>query len=37
MEGAKVSLISTDIEHSTSEGKFDRWVGGFTEHGDIDV
>lgn len=32
-----MSLISTEVELATEDGVFDRWVGGFKEHGKVDV
>ncbi|KAF2123203.1 common central domain of tyrosinase-domain-containing protein [Lophiotrema nucula] len=32
----KVSLISTKVEVAQSDDVFDRWVGGFKEHGEVD-
>ncbi|KAK7179642.1 hypothetical protein PSPO01_14263 [Paraphaeosphaeria sporulosa] len=36
IKGLKVALISTDVEVAQSEDTFDRWVGGFKEHGLIE-
>lgn len=33
MKGLEVSLISTAVEVAQSDDVFDRWVGGFKEHG----
>ena len=35
VKGLKVSVISTDVEVAQSDDTFDRWVGGFKEHGSI--
>ncbi|KAF1952540.1 Di-copper centre-containing protein [Byssothecium circinans] len=31
----EISLISTDVEIAQSDDTFDRWVGGFKEHGKV--
>jgi len=37
VQGLKVSLVSTEVEVAQSEDVFDRWVGGFKRHGEVDV
>ncbi|KAJ4295586.1 hypothetical protein N0V90_007599 [Kalmusia sp. IMI 367209] len=36
VKGLEVSLISTAVEIAQSDDTFDRWVGGFKEHGLIE-
>ncbi|KAF1964516.1 Di-copper centre-containing protein [Bimuria novae-zelandiae CBS 107.79] len=36
VKGLEVSLISTAVEVAQSDDTFDRWVGGFQEHGLIE-
>lgn len=35
--GVEVALVSTEVEYANSEDVFDRWVGGYTEYGLLDV
>lgn len=37
VSGLKLKLISTEVEIAQSDDVFDRWVGGFKEHGEVDV
>ncbi|ORX94962.1 hypothetical protein BCR34DRAFT_525763 [Clohesyomyces aquaticus] len=37
VEGIKVVLISTEVEVAEKDDVFDRWVGGFVEHGEVDI
>jgi tyrosinase len=37
VQGLKVNLISTEVEIAPSDDVFDRWVGGFKRHGEVDV
>ncbi|KAF2182933.1 Di-copper centre-containing protein [Zopfia rhizophila CBS 207.26] len=37
VQGLKVNLISTEVEVAQSDDVFDRWVGGFKRHGEVDV
>ncbi|KAF2008582.1 Di-copper centre-containing protein [Aaosphaeria arxii CBS 175.79] len=35
--GMEVKLVGTQVEVAEKKGEFDRWVGGFTEYGLVDV
>lgn len=37
VQGLTMSLISTEVEIAQSDDVFDRWVGGFKRHGEVDA